>query len=280
MAKYAVTLPANHPFKTVGVRGLGALSETQREQAFKEMFPYMAREIDESGIPDKYDNLWPVKGPGADGKAVFFNSRGFNIFTTVEDMVKGDFANMLSPIVKVFVIERPQGGESFSGREFKTGETGVNFKGKEDQAPPLGEHILSQFPQYQLLKQTLVPARQYDTGTIFNPEPILDKITGEYKYPVDSVEKWLNFMGIDKKTLDIRKTWDAYRKQKATAIGETFDKYQSKAETALSFEDIKGIFDQIKADPKKWNAIIGELKDSAQQTAKQKKDLAQKIKAH
>lgn len=278
MAKYAVTLPVNHPFKTVGARGLGALSEGQREEAFKQMFPYMAREIDESGIPDRYDNLWPVKGPDENGKATFFNTRGINIFTTVEDLTKGEILNMLSPIIKL-PIERAQGRESFSGREYKTGEAGVNFKGKEDQAPPLGEHILSQFPQYQLLKQTLVPAKQYDTGTIFNPEPILDKITGEYKYPIDSVEKWLNFMGIDKKTLDIRKTWDAYRKEKATAIGQTFDKYQSKAETALSFEDIKGIFDQIKADPKKWNAILGELKDSAQQTAKQKKELSQKIKA-
>ncbi|MFA5348278.1 MAG: hypothetical protein WC294_09075, partial [Methanoregula sp.] len=279
MAQYAARLPAEHPFKTVGVRGLGALSEMQREDAFKQMFPYMAREIDETGIPDRFDNMWPIKGPDAEGKAVFFNARGFNIFTTVEDLVKGKVVNMLSPIIKV-PIERGQGRESFSGREYKTGETGINFKGKEDQTPPLGEHILRQFPQYELLKQSLVPARQYDTGTIFNPEPILDKVTGEYKYPIDNVEKWLNFMGIDKKTLDIRKTWDAYRKQKATAIGETFDKLQSKADTALSFQEIKEIFDQIKSDPKKWNAIIGELKDTAQETAKQKKELSKKIKSY
>lgn len=277
MAQYAAKLPANHPFKTVGVRGLGALSEQQREDAFKQMFPFMAREIDENGIPDRFDNMWPIKPPDKEGKAVFFNARGFNIFTTVEDMVKGDIINMLSPIIKI-PIERAQGRESFSGREYKTGEAGRDFNGKEKEAPPLGEHLLSQFPQYQLLKQTLVPARQYDTGTVFNPEPILDKITGEYKYPIDSVERWLNFMGIDKKTLDIRKTFDAYKKQKATAVGQTFDKLQSKADTALSFQEIKEIFDQIKSDPEKWKAIVGELKDTAQETAKQKKELSTKIK--
>lgn len=277
MAKYAATLPANHPFLTVGARGLGALSEVQREQAFKQMFPFMAREIDEGGVPDRYDNLWPIKGPDAEGKAVFFNSRGLNVFTTVEDMLKGDLVNMFSPIIKV-PIERSLGQAAFTGQEFRTGERGVDFKSFEKEAPPLGEHILRQFPQYELLKQTLVPARQYDTGTAFNPEPILDKITGEYKYPIDAVEKWLNFIGIDKRTLDIRKTWDAYQRQKAAAIGETFSKYQSKADTALSFEDIKGIFDQIRSDPKTWNAIIAEIKDKAQVMAKEKRELAGKLR--
>jgi hypothetical protein len=276
MAQYAVNLPATHPFKSVGARGLGALSEGQREQAFIEMFPYMKREIEASGVPDRFDNLWPVK-MGDDGKAAFFNARGFNIFTTVEDLLKGDFLNMMSPLIKI-PMERASGRETFSNREYKTGEAGLDFHGKEKQVPPLGEHILNQFQQHQLLKQTLVPARQYDTGTIMNPEPILDKITGEYKYPIDSVEKWLNYAGIDKRTLDVRKAFDAYKKQKAVAIGETFNKYQSKADTALSLDDIKGIFDNLKKDKVKWNELINELRDNAQQVANDKKEKAKLIK--
>ncbi len=278
MAKYTASLPINHPFKTVGARGLGALSEGQREDAFKEMFPYMKREIEEGGIPDRFDNLWPVSEPDKDGKATFFNSRGLNVFTTVEDMVKGNVANMMSPMVKVFVIERPLGRESFTGREYKTGEGGEDFTGKEKQVPPLGEHLLKQFPQHELLKQFLVPAQQYDTGTIMNPEPILDKITGEYKYPIDNVEKMLNYMGIDRKTLDIRKVWDSYRKQKTTAIGETFTKLQSKADTALSFQEIKEVFNSIKSDRKKWNEILEEIKDRALQLGKEKRELSGKIR--
>lgn len=277
MIKYSATLPFKHPFKTIGARGLGALSEDQREEAFKQIFPYMTREIEENGIPDRFDNLWPVSKPDKEGKAMFFNSRGFNVFTTIDDMTTGDFLNMMSPIVKV-PIERGMGKESFTNREFKTGEQGLNFESREKQLPPFTEHLLRQFPQYELLKQTLVPARQYDTGTIFNPEPILDKITGKYKYPIDSIEKWLNYAGIDKKTLDIRKIWESYQSKKALAIGQTFQKYQSQADKALSFEDIKAIFNELKQDKKKWKAIIEEIRENALQKAKEKKELISEIK--
>ena len=276
MIQYSAKLPFNHPFKTVGARGLGALSEDQREEAFKQSFPYMSREVEESGIPDRFDNLWPVGKTDTDGKAIFFNARGFNVFTTVEDLTKGNLLNMTSPLVKI-PIERATGRESFTGREYKTGEEGIGFKGKEKQLPSLGEHFLKQFPQYELLKQTLVPARQYDTGTLFNPDPILDKITGEYKYPIESLERLLNYSGIDKKTLDIRKVWDNYQQQKATAIGQTFQKYQSKADTALSFKEVKELFDNIKRDKNKWSLIVNEVKENALQKAKEKKELINKV---
>jgi hypothetical protein len=278
MIQYSARLPVNHPFKTVGARGLGALSEKQREEAFKQYFPWMSNEIDKGGIPDRYDNLWPVKGEDEDGKAVFFNARGFNVFTTVEDAIKGEFVNMMSPIIKV-PLERAQGKEAFTGREFKTGERGVGeYKEFDKQNPPLLEHILSQLPHYKLLKQTLVPAKQYDAGTVWNPDPIVDKITGEYKYPIESVEKWLNYIGIDKYTLDIRKTWDAYLKNKRQAVGETFSKYQSKTEMALSLDELKEIFNQIKRDGELWNKIIKQTKQEAIQKAKEQIKIGRSIK--
>jgi hypothetical protein len=276
MAVYAAKLPVNHPFKTVALRGLGALSEQQREQAFIEMFPYMKREIEESGVPDRFDNMWPIKME-EDGKALFFNTRGMNIFTTVEDMLRGDVLNMLSPLVKI-PIERSSGRETFTNREYKTGDAGVDYQGKEKQVPPLGEHILNQFQQYKLLKQSLVPAQQYDSGTLMNPEPILDKITGEYKYPIESVEKWFNYIGIDTRTTDVRKVFDSYKQQKAAAIGETFNKQQSKADTALTLKDIKGILQELKSDKVKWNQILKDIQTNEKQKGIEQKKIFKKVR--
>jgi hypothetical protein len=276
MAVYAAKLPVNHPFKTVALRGLGALSEQQREQAFIEMFPYMKREIEENGVPDRFDNMWPIKME-EDGKALFFNTRSMNIFTTVEDMLRGDVLNMLSPLVKI-PIERSSGRETFTNREYKTGDAGVDYQGKEKQVPPLGEHILNQFQQYKLLKQSLVPAQQYDSGTLMNPEPILDKITGEYKYPIESVEKWFNYIGIDTRTTDVRKVFDSYKQQKAAAIGETFNKQQSKADTAITLNDIKGILQELKSDKVRWNKIVKEIQANEKQKGIEQKKLSSKLK--
>lgn len=276
MAVYAAKLPINHPFKTVGLRGLGELSEQQREQAFMEMFPYMKREIEESGVPDRFDNMWPIKME-EDGKALFFNTRGMNVFTTVEDIMRGDVLNMLSPLVKI-PIERSSGRETFTNREYKTGDAGADYQGKEKQVPPLGEHILNQFQQYKLLKQSLVPAQQYDSGTLMNPEPILDKITGEYKYPIESVEKWFNYIGIDTRTTDVRKVFDSYKQQKAAAIGETFNKQQSKADTALTLNDIKGILHDLKSDKVRWNQIIKDIQANEKQKGVEQKKLSSKLK--
>ena len=276
MAQYGAKLPVKHPFRVAGARGLGAMSENHREDAFIQTFPWMKNEIDYAGIPGRYDNLWPIKGEDKDGEAVFFNSRGLNPFTTLTDLLDMKVLNMMSPIIKVGV-ERGTGIETFTGRKFKTGEEGAqDFKIFEKVVPPIGEHILRQFPQYTLLKDTLTPGRQWDSGTAWNPDPIVDEITGEYKYPIESVEKWLNFAGIDKKTLDIRKTWDDYQNQRRTAIGETFKKYQAKA--PMSLNDIQNIFNDIKKDTQKWDVIINKMRDSHFQKAKEKKELIETLR--
>ena len=284
MGKYAATLPIKHPFKTVAGRGLGAVSEKQREDTYKDMFPFMAREIDDSGIPEVFNHLWPTSNK--DGKVTFFNTRGMNPFATIEDFTNLDLINMASPVVTI-PYEQITGRSAFGDREFRSGEKGieytvdgVKYTDFEKVRPPLMDHILSQFPQYVLIKQTLVPARQYDTGTILNPEPIIDEITGEPKYTIDNMEKMLNYMGIDKRTMDevdLRTRWDNYQNRKRQALGAAFKKGQGKVSQALSFDEIREIINDIKSDTELWGKLSEEVRDIANIGADETRRLKEKI---
>jgi hypothetical protein len=279
MAQYAARLPKNHPFKTIGARGLGGLSEAERETAFKQMFPFMEGYISENGIPDRYDNLWPVSQPDKNGEAIFFNARGINPFTTIQDFIEGDVVNMLSPVLKLG-IERAQGRDAFTGRKYRTGEKGEGeFKEFEKENPPLGDHILRMFSQYQLAKETRTPGRQWDSGTLLNPDPILDKITGEYKYPIKSVDRILNFIGVDRKTVNINKSWNDFQRNRQRAIGETFQKRQLNPKTHVSQQDLKELMDWIRVEkPEKWKQIIKDIERSNRMSGQEKLKLMRKIK--
>ena len=282
MVKYAAKLPVKHPFLTVGGRGLGELSEHHREEAFKMYFPFMVREIEENGIPQRLDNLWPVGEIGKD-KVAFFNTRGLNPFATIEDVANLDLLPMMSPVVTV-PYEQITGRAAFGDREFRSGEEGiyvttdgkVEFRDFTKVRPPLWDHILSQLPQYTVAKQLLVPAKQFDTGTILNPDPIMDPVTGEYKYPIESIEKMFNFMGIDKRTLDVREVWDAFLKRKRTALGRAVTKGVSK--DMLSFEDIRQVFKEMVKDKPLMKKIKGEMKLEQEEKVKETKELLKKIK--
>ena len=279
MLKYGAKLPGEHPFKLIGARGIGALSEEQREQVFKDYFPFMAREIEDAGIPERFDHLWPI-GQKGEQMAKFFNVRGANPFTTIEDFVNLDFINMASPILTV-PVEQMTGRAVFGGRKFESGEAGitVTHKGVEYEEfakvrPPLVDHILSQMPQYTLLKKWLVPARQWDTGTLLNPDPMLNPDTGEYVYPIESVEKILNMLGVDQKTLDIQKVWYKYQTRKAQALGRALAKHREN----LSFEDIRGILHEIQKDSKLWEQLRNEINEKAHYEEEKTREFLEKVK--
>jgi hypothetical protein len=279
MVSYGAKLPAQHPFKLVGARGLGALSEEHREQVFKDYFPFMAREIEGAGIPGRFDHMWPI-GQKGDKMAKFFNVRGANPFTTINDFVDLDFMNMASPIVTV-PIEQVTGRAIFGNRKFESGEAGitVTYKGVEYKEfakvrPPLVDHIMSQFPQYTLLKKWLVPARQWDTGTMLNPDPILNPDTGEYVYPIESLEKILNMLGVDQKTLDIQKVWYQYQARKAQAFGRALTKHREH----LSFEDISGIMNELQADTELWEKLREEMDEKAYYEEEKTREFMEKVR--
>jgi hypothetical protein len=279
MLKYGATLPSKHPFKLIGARGLGALTEEHREGVYKDYFPFMAREIENGGIPSRFDHMWPI-GQRGEKMAKFFNVRGMNPFTTIEDFVNLDLVNMASPIITV-PVEQMTGRAIFGNRKFESGEAGitVTHKGLEYKEfakvrPPLVDHILSQLPQYTLLKKWLVPAKQWDSGSILNPDPILNPDTGEYVYPIESMEKILNMLGIDQKTLDIQKVWYLYQNRKAQALGRALTKHREH----LSFDDIRGILNEIQADKELWEQLRNEMDEKAYYEEEKTREFLEKVK--
>lgn len=279
MLKYGATLPSKHPFKLVGARGLGALSEEQREEIFKDYFPFMAREIEGAGIPARFDHMWPI-GSRGEPMAKFFNVRGMNPFTTIKDFVDLDVMNMASPIITV-PMEQVSGRAVFGNRKFESGEAGISVthKGVEYKEfakvrPPLVDHVLSQLPQYSLLKKWLVPARQWDSGSMLNPDPILNPDTGEYVYPIESMEKILNMLGIDQKTLDVQKMWYRYQTRKAQALGRALTKHREH----LSFEDIRNILNEVQADKELWKKLRNEMDEKALYEEEKTREFLEKVK--
>jgi len=282
MGKYGTKLPATHPFKTIGARGLGALSENEREKAFKEHFPFMAKEIDENGIPSIYTHLWPTHDT-KDGKTVFFNARGLNPFSTIQDIANLDVMNTLSPLIKI-PLEQITGQSTFTEQEFKSGEEGVTVTsedvGYKDFAkvrPPLLDHVLNQFPQATLLKQIITPAKQYDTGTLFNPEPIIDKETGEYKYPIDGVEKAINYLGLDKKTVNVREMYEKYKQRKRQALGAAYQKGQGEEDKYITVEGLNYIIDEIRNNESLMRGIEDEVRSKAEYEKTKKEKFAEKL---
>jgi hypothetical protein len=279
MLKYGATLPAKHPFKLIGARGLGALTEEHREEVYKDYFPFMAREIESGGIPARFDHMWPVGSKG-EPMAKFFNVRGMNPFTTIKDFVDLDIINMASPIITV-PVEQVSGRALFGNRKFESGDAGISVthKGVEYKEfakvrPPLVDHILSCFPQYALLKKWLVPARQWDSGSILNPDPILNPDTGEYVYPIESMEKILNMLGVDQKTLDIQKVWYQYQTRKAQALGRALTKHREH----LSFEDIQNILNELQADTKLWEQLRNEMDEKAYYEEEKTREFLEKVR--
>jgi hypothetical protein len=278
MLMYGANLPVKHPFKLVGARGHGALCEEHREQVFKDYFPFMEREIEGAGIPARFDHLWPIGQPG-DKMAKFFNVRGANPFTTIQDFVELDFMNMMSPIITV-PQEQITGRSTFGNRKFESGEAGITVTHKgveyrefEKIRPSLVDHIMSQLPQYSLLKKWLVPARQWDTGTVLNPDPILNPDTGEYVYPIESLEKILNMLGVDQKTMDIQKVWHQYQTRKAQALGRALTKHREH----LSFDDIRGILNELQTDTKLWEKLRNEMDEKAYYNEEKSREFMEKL---
>ena len=282
MSVYAAKLPAKHPFKLAGVRGLSDLSEKERERAFIQYFPYMEDKIaKEGGINRRFSGLWPIGKDEKTGEGIFFNARGLNPFRTVSDILEGNFVNMMSPIIKVHA-ERAFGVESYSGQKFTTpypldvspeGEVSEVQKPK----PNLFTHYARQFPLFTMLEQTLTPAQQYSTGTVFNPKPIRDPITGEPKYPINALEKMLNYSGIDKKTLDVEK-WFHTNEARIRAKGALTHKNMMFDPNALTLDEHRAIFETMQEDEKLMDRLRKAVKGRIEYEQRTKVERLKKIK--
>jgi len=84
-------------------------------------------------------------------------------------------------------LERGTKTNLYKGRSF----TSPNYN-EDRPVPPLWRHILSQLPQYTMIQNLRQPYAKYDTG-----EPILDKKTGQPKYPTSKLLTALKMLGIN-----------------------------------------------------------------------------------
>jgi hypothetical protein len=173
------------------------------------------------------------------------------------------------------------GRSTFTGREYrKPGEgititsQGVVYKDFVRVAPPWMEHILSQFPQYNLIKKLLVPAREWDDGTILNPNPIINPITGEYKYPIKGWEKVLNMLGVDLKTVQkVRESYENYMKRKH---GNLSAYYKAHGEGA-TIEDLERVLENIQNNEALWHQIQEQIEATEEYRAKKRQELMKNI---
>jgi len=264
MAQYGAKLPARHPFKLAGVRGLSELGEKEREQAFVQYFPYMKDQIEkEGGIPQRFSGMWPIAVDEKTGEGIFFNTRGMNPFNTLEDFTNMRFFSMMSPIIKVGA-ERALGIDTFTGRKFDSAyPIDVSPEGeveeKDKPKPGFFHHVFRQVPQFKLLEQILTPSEQYSDGTIFNPKPIRDPITGEPKYPIKSLDKILNYMGIDRKTIDVEEWFYKHEDRIRNKAAQTHKNLLFEP-NALTLAEHQAIMNDIRDDEK----MMGKIKDAIQ----------------
>jgi hypothetical protein len=259
MLRYGATLPAKHPFKLVGARGLAALTEKEREEAFRQYFPYMADTIErEGGIPKRFNGLWPIGTDPKTGEGIFFNARGLNPFDTITDILSLRVFSMMSPIIKVGA-ERALSRDTFTGQKFDTpSPIEITRDGKirelERITPSFATHVLRQFPQFTLLEQFITPGKQYSTGTIFNPKPKVDPVTGEFKYPINAMDKLLNYVGVDRKTIDVEEWFYKHQERLRQKMSLTHKNLLFEPD-ALSVKEHLLILEEILLDKEKRKAI-------------------------
>ena len=86
----------------------------------------------------------------------------------------------------------------------------------------------------------------------------------------------LNLIGVDTKPLDIKKVWQAYLQRKKAALGRATAKALSK--DALTFEDIRQAFKDVRKDKALMHKIKEETKVWAEEKRKETKELLKKVK--
>ena len=100
-------------------------------------------------------------------------------------------------------------------------------------APPLLEHIARQTPLYEIIKDVAVwiteqrMGAQYETNTILDPKFLIDRKTGELKYPRPVILEFIKVMGASMVFIDDIQKW------KEQADAETLQASSQKFGTKL-----------------------------------------------
>jgi hypothetical protein len=195
--KLMMTFPVQYPLRAQVLRGLTLATQ----EMIKEYGP----------LPSWLESAIPLSPPG--GEVSFLRTAGANPFTGMFE----DPTQMLSPAIKMF-LEQSTGKDMFTGEGFTDANTYTPFG--SDQAynlqtlqpvaaprPGILEHLLSQVPQYDMLKKAVAGGTTYDTATLLDALQgkgvILDPDTGEPKYPQSVIEQLQKLSGFNTQPYDV-----------------------------------------------------------------------------
>jgi hypothetical protein len=152
----------------------------------------------------------------------------------------------LSPPIKM-AIEHFTGRNLFTGQPFSDKDTITPF-GTEQQfrivrdengkpigtepvdkvTPSLWEHMLSQIPQYELLKDTIAGGKTFDTSGIvdvFQGQGLItDPTTGEAKYPLGTLQAVAKFAGFSQTPFDYSSYQSWLGEQQQAALTEALNR--------------------------------------------------------
>jgi hypothetical protein len=226
-AKLLLSYPFEYPERAVV---LGALAEVTQDM------------MDAYGpMPGWMDSAMPLSPPGT-GDQPFLMTSGPNPFSGLFQSPLGG----LSPPIKM-AIEHFTGRNLFTGQPFSDKDTITPF-GTEQQfrivrdesgkpvdvvevdkvTPSLWEHMLSQIPQYELLKDTLAGGKTFDTSGIvdvFQGQGLItDPATGKAKYPIGTLQAVAKFAGFSQMPFDYSSYQSWLGEQKKAALTEALNR--------------------------------------------------------
>jgi hypothetical protein len=168
-------------------------------------------------LPSFLQGATPIGAGSEQGATRFLNTRGPNPFSTLLQ----DPLSVVSPPIKV-LLEQIQGRSTLTGQDFTAPDVvqpfGSDFKFKmvngqpvpiEKVRPGILEHLLRQFPQFNLAEDLLSGGRRYDTSNLLDilksrtigtsPEHAVlqtNAVTGEPRVPYDLLQKLLTYAGV------------------------------------------------------------------------------------
>jgi hypothetical protein len=225
-AKLLLSYPFEYPERAVVLGGLANVTQDMMD-AYGPM-------------PSWMEAAMPLAPPGT-GDQPFLMTSGPNPFSGLFQSPLGG----LSPLLKI-PIEHFTGRNLFTGQQFSDKDTITPF-GTEQQfkiirdengkpigtepvdkvTPSLWEHMLSQIPQYELIKDAVAGGKTFDTSGIVDAlshEGLIKDETGKAKYPLGTAQAVAKFAGFSQMPFDYSayQTW--LSEQQAAALTEALNR--------------------------------------------------------
>lgn len=221
--KLMMTFPVQYPLRAQVLRGLSLATQ----EMVKEYGP----------MPGWLEGAIPLSPPG--GEVSFLRTAGANPFTGMFE----DPTQMLSPALKVF-LEQSMGKDMFTGETFTDRNTYTPFGSDQSYSletlqpvanprPGILEHLLSNIPQYDMIKQALAGGKTYDTTSILDvlsgESAILDPATGQPKYPVGWTDQLKKLSGFNVSPYDLGAYQENLSEEQKMALTEALKRMQAEA---------------------------------------------------